>query len=199
LLFHRECLNSTHSTTPRFVSRRNDEQETERIFAYRAVDRRGDHFDHRGYRHSQPASRQDCREPGFGSRSLRTISSAEETFSATFSDGYTLTMAQLGGPAGSQGCKNAGLIDEVLSVAPNQKSGYGFTFTPNGTLSLTAGVPAACGVSGNTGFSVSATPVTLNSTGTTAYCVDETGVVRVNAGGVVIAPPCAGSGFPPLQ
>ncbi len=47
--------------------------------------------------------------------SLRTISSAEETFSSTFSDGYTLTLAQLGGPAGSQGCKNAGLIDEVLS------------------------------------------------------------------------------------
>ena len=131
--------------------------------------------------------------------SLRTISSAEETFSSTFSDGYTLTLVQLGGPAGSQGCKHAGLIDEVLSVAPNQKSGYGFVFTPNGTLSLTAGVPAACGVSGNTGFSVSATPVTLNSTGTTAYCVDETGVVRVNAAGVVIAPPCAGSGFPPLQ
>jgi type IV pilus assembly protein PilA len=128
--------------------------------------------------------------------SLRTMSSAEETFSST---GYTLTLAQLGGPAGSQGCKNAGLIDEVLSTAPNQKSGYTFTFTPNGTLSLTAGVPAACGVSGDTGFSVSATPVTLNSTGTTSYCVDETGVVRVNAAGIVIAPPCAGSGFPPLQ
>jgi hypothetical protein len=46
--------------------------------------------------------------------SLRTMSSAEETFSSTFSDGYALTLAQLGGPAGSQGCKNAGLIDEVL-------------------------------------------------------------------------------------
>jgi prepilin-type N-terminal cleavage/methylation domain-containing protein len=40
--------------------------------------------------------------------SLRTMSSAEETFSSTFSDGYALTLAQLGGPAGSQGCKNAG-------------------------------------------------------------------------------------------
>src|SRR5246127_4840608 len=79
--------------------------------------------------------------------SLRTISSAEETYSSTYSDGYTLTLDQLGGPAGSQGCKNAGLIDEVLSTAPNQKSGYGFTFTPHGILSLTAGVPAARGVS----------------------------------------------------
>src|ERR1700719_1064827 len=74
--------------------------------------------------------------------SLRTISSAEETFSSTFSDGFTLTLAQLGGPAGSQGCKNAGLIDEVLSSSPTQKSAYAFTFTPNGTISLTAGVPA---------------------------------------------------------
>jgi prepilin-type N-terminal cleavage/methylation domain-containing protein len=87
--------------------------------------------------------------------SLRTISSAEETFSSTFSDGYTMTLSQLGGRASSQGCKNAGLIDEVLSVAPNQKSGYGFVFIPNGTLSLTAGVPPTCGVSGDTGFSVS--------------------------------------------
>lgn len=132
--------------------------------------------------------------------SLRTMSSAEETFSSTYSDGFTLTLAQLGGPAGgASSCANAHLIDEVLSTAPNQKSGYTFTFTPNGTVALTAGVPAACGVSGDTGFSVSATPVTLNSTGTTSYCVDETGVVRVNAAGVLIAPPCSGSGFPPLQ
>jgi len=39
--------------------------------------------------------------------SLRTMYSAEETFSSTFSDGYTLTLAQLGGPAGSQGCMRA--------------------------------------------------------------------------------------------
>jgi type IV pilus assembly protein PilA len=133
--------------------------------------------------------------------SLRTINSAEETFSSTYSDGYTLTLLQLGGAPGVGTCGSAKLIDEVLSAG--QKSGYTFVFQPNGTLALTAGVPAACGVSGDTGYGVSATPTTLNSTGTTSYCIDETGVVRVNAAGVAIAiaPPagCAGSGFPPLQ
>src|SRR5271169_1431821 len=58
--------------------------------------------------------------------SLRTMSSAEETFSSTYSDGFTLTLAQLGGPGGAAAtCVNAELIDEVLSTAPNQKSGYG--------------------------------------------------------------------------
>jgi prepilin-type N-terminal cleavage/methylation domain-containing protein len=131
--------------------------------------------------------------------SLRTMTSAEETFSSTYGDGFTLTLAQLGGPVGSGSCLNAGLIDEVLSTAPNQKSGYKYVFTANGTVALTAGVPAACGVSGDTGFSVSATPVTLGSTGTASYCVDQTGVIRVNALGVVIAAPCSTSGFPPLQ
>ena len=131
--------------------------------------------------------------------SLRTMSSAEETFSSTYSDGFTLSLTQLGGPAGSGSCVNAGLIDEVLSTAPFQKSGYKYLFTANGTVALTAGVPAACGVSGDTGFTVSATPITLGSTGTASYCVDETGVVRVNAAGVVIPAPCSTSGFPPLQ
>ena len=130
--------------------------------------------------------------------SLRTITSAEQTFSSTYSDGFTLSLAQLGGPAGSGSCVNAGLIDEVLSTAPNQKTGYKFVFTANGTAALTAGIPAACGVSGDTGFTVSATPSTLGMTGTASYCVDETGVVRVNAAGIVIPAPCSTSGFPPL-
>ena len=131
--------------------------------------------------------------------SLRTISSAEEIFSATYSDGFTLALAQLSDVPGVASCVSAKLIDEVLSTAPNQKSGYAFTFTPNGTPQLTAGVPAACGASGDTGFSISATPVTQNSTGTTSHCIDETGVVRVNAAGFLIPPPCSTSGFPPLQ
>jgi prepilin-type N-terminal cleavage/methylation domain-containing protein len=132
-------------------------------------------------------------------QALRTMTSAEQTFSSMFADGYTLTLAQLGGPPGSTGCANAGLIDEILSTAPFQKSGYGFVFTANGNVALSAGVPAACGASGDTGYTVSATPVTLGSTGTSSYCVDETGVIRVNSAGILIPPPCAGSKFPPLQ
>jgi|SRR5580700_9262445 type IV pilus assembly protein PilA len=132
-------------------------------------------------------------------QALRTMSSAEQTFSSTYSDGYTLSLAQLGGPIGSSNCVNAGLIDEVLSTAPNQKTGYTYTFTPNGVASLTTGVPAACGASGDSGYSISATPVALGVTGTTSFCIDETGVIRFNAAGAVIPAPCTASKFPPLQ
>jgi prepilin-type N-terminal cleavage/methylation domain-containing protein len=130
---------------------------------------------------------------------LRTISSAEQTFSSTFNDGFTLTLAQLGGPAGSNTCPAAGLIDEVLSTAPYKKGGYTYTFTNNGTAQLAAGIPPACGASGDTGFSVTAQPTTPNSTGIASYCIDETGVVRSDGAGSLIAAPCTLSGFPPLQ
>ena len=129
---------------------------------------------------------------------LRTISSAEETFSSTYSDGFTLTQAQLGGAAGT--CAAAHLIDEVLGNDPATKSGYLFTFANNGVAALTTGIPAACGASGDTGFSVTAAPISL-STGTAAYCIDETGVVRVDSAATVgeILNPCSTSGKPPLQ
>jgi type IV pilus assembly protein PilA len=130
---------------------------------------------------------------------LRTISSAEQTFSSTYNDGFTLTLTQLGGPVGSNTCKAAGLVDEVLSTAPFQKGGYTYTFTNNGNAQLTAGIPAACGTSGDTGFSVTAQPVTANSTGIASYCIDETGVVRVDPAGSLLSAPCSKSGFSPLQ
>jgi type IV pilus assembly protein PilA len=137
--------------------------------------------------------------------SLRTISSAEQTFSSTYNDGFATSLGQLGGAAGSAAsCTNATLIDEVLSggggtAVTSQKSGYTFTFTPNGTAQLTSGIPAACGASGDTGFSVSAWPTTANSTGTASYCVDETGVVRDDPNGSHIPAPCSTSTFSPLQ
>ena len=77
-----------------------------------------------------------------------------------------------------------------------------YRYASNGVRQLTAGVPAACGASGDTGFSVATGPLTLN-TGTAAYCIDETGVIRVNSaaagGGAGPAAPCSTSGFPPLQ
>ncbi len=128
---------------------------------------------------------------------LRTISSAEQTFSSTYNDGFTLTLAQLGGPAGSNTCPAAGLIDEVLSAGV--KGGYTYTFTANGTAQLAAGIPVACGTSGDTGFSVTAQPTTAGSTGISSYCIDESGVVRTDGAGSLIPAPCSLSGFSPLQ
>lgn len=115
---------------------------------------------------------------------LRTIASAEGNFSSTYNDGYTLTLVQLGGPVGSNTCANANMIDDALGGAdPSLKGGYTFTYTPSGTALLTMGIPAACGASGDTGFEVSAVPLSLNRTGTASYCIDNGGVVRVDGAG----------------
>jgi type IV pilus assembly protein PilA len=115
---------------------------------------------------------------------LRTIASSEANFMSTYNDGYTLTLVQLGGPVGTNTCANANMIDSVLGGAdPSQKSGYTFTYTPSGTAQLTTGIPTACGKSGDTGFEVSAVPITKNTTGTASYCIDDSGVVRVDGNG----------------
>jgi type IV pilus assembly protein PilA len=133
---------------------------------------------------------------------LRTISSAEETYSSTYSDGFTTTLAMLGGAAGAapKCAANGQLIDEVLSNDPAQKGGYQYAYANSGVLALPTGVPAGCATSGFTGFSVSAGPVTLN-TGTAAYCIDETGVVRVDSAATALENMnnCSATGKPPLQ
>ncbi len=140
---------------------------------------------------------------------LRTISSAEATFSSTYNDGYATTLGAIGDStagAGPASCTNAMLIDEVLSggggaAVQSQKSGYQYNFTPNAVPALTTGIPLGCGGSGDTGFSVSATPL-ATSTGTTGYCIDESGVIRVDINETPLTPilaPCATSGKPPLQ
>jgi type IV pilus assembly protein PilA len=136
--------------------------------------------------------------------SLRTITSAEETFSSTYSDGFTQTLGQLGGVAGAAAtCGAAQLIDDVLSAGGagniSTKSGYTFTFTPGTIAALTSGIPAGCGGSGFTTFSVASVPITA-STGTASYCVDETGVVRVDpAGSNLAGTVCSLSKMNPLQ
>src|SRR5580698_6277908 len=57
--------------------------------------------------------------------SLRTMNTSEVTYSSTYNQGYTSTLAQLGPPAsGASTSSNAGLTDSVL--AGGYKSGYNF-------------------------------------------------------------------------
>jgi len=114
---------------------------------------------------------------------LRTISSDEANYSSYYNLGYASSLAMLGGPAGSNTCANAGMIDEVLSAGT--KSGYTFTLVGSGTA-YTANPPAGC-VSGDTGFGANATPITVGTTGQDAYCIDGSGVLRYNVSGVAIA------------
>jgi prepilin-type N-terminal cleavage/methylation domain-containing protein len=102
--------------------------------------------------------------------SLRTLNTAEITYSSTYNVGFTATLSYLG-PAPASGNPNAtaaGLIDNILAVG--LKSGYSFTYSP-GPTDTTGRI--------NT-YQFTAVPIT-NSTGTNYYFTDQSGVIRQNS------------------
>ncbi len=130
--------------------------------------------------------------------SLRTIATANVTYSSTYGSGFAPTLVALGGPAIPAGtsatCANAGLIDPTLSVAGAngiQKSGYTFVYTP-GTV-LFGGTPPGTCVAGPLNFSVTGLPAST-STGQNGYFIDDSGVIRFTTDGT--APTAASA---PLQ
>ena len=102
--------------------------------------------------------------------SLRTLNTAEITYSSTYGVGYSLTLSYLApGPPGSSPTSTAaGLIDSVLALG--SKSGYSFTYSP--------------GASDSSGrintYQFTAVPIT-SSTGTNYYFTDQSGVIRQNS------------------
>jgi type IV pilus assembly protein PilA len=108
---------------------------------------------------------------------VRTINTAEVTYSASWGSGYSANLASLGGvsPCLVATAASACLIDPLLSTAPNTKSGYTFAELGN---TLVSGV--------NNGFEVNATPAVVDVTGKRAFCSDQTGVIRFDATGGAI-------------
>jgi type IV pilus assembly protein PilA len=107
--------------------------------------------------------------------SLRTIDTAEMTYSTTYpSIGYA-NLASLGGAAPT--CATATgatsttacLIDDVLANTA-VKSGYNFTTIAGGT------VPSVT-------YTSLGVPTALGQSGQRAFCSDQSGVIRYNAGG----------------
>jgi len=103
--------------------------------------------------------------------SLRTLNTAEITYSSTYNVGFTYAMNYLMPTSSASANPNstaAGLIDSVL--ASGAKSGYSFTYSP--------------GVSDSTGrintYSFWASPLN-SSTGTNYYYTDQSGVIRQNS------------------
>jgi type IV pilus assembly protein PilA len=93
--------------------------------------------------------------------SVRTLAVAEVGYSSSHPDaGYTCTLSDLAG---------AGLIEARL--ASGQKNGYVFE--------LSDCRPSADGAA-NVKYRVVAYPVTRNTTGTRAFCSDESGVVKTD-------------------
>ncbi len=117
--------------------------------------------------------------------SIRTINTAQVTYSASWGVGYATNLARLG-DGGVSPCAAASttacLSDGVL--AAGVKRGYNFS---------SAGTLAGAGV--NNGFEANAWPVALGTTGQRAFCSDQTGVLRFNVAGLAIglgAGACAG-------
>ena len=110
--------------------------------------------------------------------SVRTIGTAEVTYSSSWGTGYAVGLTQLGGPAP---CVNASsalacLIDPLLSVAPFTKSGY--SFGALGTFTDAAGI--------NNGFEIVSNPTNPQVTGVRHFCDDQSGVVKFNMAAVAL-------------
>ena len=107
--------------------------------------------------------------------SIRTVNTAQVTYSSTYGLGYAATLASLGGllsPCTALST-NACLIDPVLSSGT--KSGY--TFSSAATLPV-GGV--------NNGFEVEGHPNAVGTTGQRSFCSDQSGVIRFNPAGTTI-------------
>jgi type IV pilus assembly protein PilA len=109
--------------------------------------------------------------------SVRTIGTAEVTYSSSWGSGFSVDLPSLGGasPCTTATAASACLIDPLLSIAPNTKSGY--VFNAAGTLLV--------GTVYN-GFEVNATPTTWQTTGVRSFCDDQTGVLKFNVAGTAI-------------
>jgi type IV pilus assembly protein PilA len=109
--------------------------------------------------------------------SIRTIGTAEVTYASSWNTGYAATLVNLGGTtavfAGGATAANACLIENLLSVAPFNKSGY--AFAAQGTV-LVAGI--------NNGFEINATPLAFQVSGVRSFCSNEPGFIQfaINGG-----------------
>jgi prepilin-type N-terminal cleavage/methylation domain-containing protein len=103
--------------------------------------------------------------------SMRTITTAEVTYSTTYGQGFSTTLAVLGPVPGGQGATStaAGLLDDVL--AAGYKSGYSFFYTPT---------EFNAGTNQWYGYTVQGNPSTFGQTGGVYYYTDQTGVIRGN-------------------
>ena len=104
--------------------------------------------------------------------SMRTISTAEVSYSVTFGQGFSTSLSALGPPPpGTQvNSTAAGLIDEVL--ASGAKSGYVFIYSPNDLDPST---------NRYNGYTLNGNPATFGSTGTAYYYSDQSHVIRGNS------------------
>ncbi|MGC1418186.1 MAG: hypothetical protein WA817_23055, partial [Candidatus Acidiferrum sp.] len=123
--------------------------------------------------------------------SLRTINTAQVTFSSTYGVGYG-TLAALSTPVA--GCPGA-LVTAACLIDSNlgggTKSGYKFTSVASGGAGTAA--------SPYTNFNSTANPVAPGTSGQSTFCSDDSGVIRRDPTGAAAPATCGTSGLNPLQ
>jgi type IV pilus assembly protein PilA len=128
---------------------------------------------------------------------LRTITTASVVYNSTWGNGYPPALANLGGVTGNPAtCDAAILVDQILTTAPNQKSGYTFAYTGEGAV--VAPTPAGCTLPGYLGYLGTAVPISLGVTGQRSFCSDEPATIYFDINGQPIANPTACVALPPL-
>ena len=122
--------------------------------------------------------------------SLRTINTAQVTFSSTYQVGYG-TLAALSTPAA--GCVAATVAQACLidsNLGGGTKSGYTFGSTPSG------GAGTAASPFNN--FNSTANPVAPGTSGQSTFCSDDSGVIRKDPTGAAAPAVCGTSGLLPM-
>jgi type IV pilus assembly protein PilA len=107
--------------------------------------------------------------------SVRSIVTAEVSYSSTWGVGFATAIASLGGAIPCTASSTSACILDPIITVTKVKSGY--------TLSATGAGGAGTAVSPNTSFEAAAVPVTVGTTGQRTFCSDESGVVRFDPAG----------------
>jgi type IV pilus assembly protein PilA len=105
--------------------------------------------------------------------SLRTVTTAQVTYTTTFSAGYADTLTKLGGtPGGAVSATEAHILDWVLGCAtqPCTRSGYSFA------IESTIGTPPA-------DYKATGVPANLHATGNRGFCSSRSNALGVDPNG----------------
>ena len=130
--------------------------------------------------------------------SINAINTAAVTYNTTWGNGFPPSLAAIGNNGTSNAtCTNAELIDTVLTTG--MKQGYNFAFTKGQTQMNSASSSCSAGYGYADGYMITATPVTVGTTGQTSYCSDQSQVIRFNTSGATNpgpSPNCATTDAP---
>ena len=134
---------------------------------------------------------------------LRTIVTAQVTYSSTYNSGFAATLVELSGPAGTgtpanpATCATSGLLDPTFNADPSPKSGYIIAMKAASAVTVPTN---GCGTTTDLEtFDATAVPITVGTTGQRSFCDDQSGAMMYDPAGVKGAAPtgvsCNADGF----